>query len=257
METVFHYVAAPTQCGYLADQTWTLEYQYVSVLSADEYQELMVEGWRRFGTMLFRPVCPQCQACRSLRVVVDRFAPNRNQRRVMKANRDVVTLRIGRPSVTRAKLDLYDRYHAHQADAQGWPHHAPKDASAYADSFVHHPFDVEEWCYYLGDRLVGVGYVDGLDPVRSASGRLALTQVSQEPLAGGLSAIYFYYDPDYRRHSLGTYNVLTLIEEARRRGLPYAYLGFYVEGCSSMEYKPTFTPNQIRDRHGHWHDFRD
>jgi arginine-tRNA-protein transferase len=81
--------------------------------------------------------------------------------------------------------------------------------------------------------------------------RLALPLVN-EPLAGGLSAIYFVYDPDERGRSLGTWNVLCTIEEARRRGLPYVYLGYYVEGCASMAYKMRFAPNQLRHADGTW-----
>src|SRR5262249_22454565 len=141
-----------------------------------EYEQRMHEGWRRFGAALFRPRCPACTACRPLRVLVDRFRPDRSQRRVRKANEGVVEVRVGRPAVTRAKLRLYDRYHAFQADAKGWPQHPAHDADSYESSFVFNPFATQEWCYYRGGRLVGVGYVDDLP--------------------GGLSAIYFYYDPD-------------------------------------------------------------
>jgi arginine-tRNA-protein transferase len=236
MESLFHFVAPPNQCGYLPEQLWQLEYEYVGECSAAEYMGRMAQGWRRFGAMLFRPRCASCRACQSLRVVVERFRPNRSQRRIAQANRDVVTLSIGEPTVTRAKLNLYDRYHAYQADAKGWPRQPARNAASYADSFVDNPFPTQEWCYYLGDRLVGVGYVDDLP--------------------GGLSAIYFFYDPDERRLSLGTWNVLSLIEHAARRRLPHVYLGYYVFGCPSMEYKARFVPNEVLDENGRWRAFR-
>jgi arginine-tRNA-protein transferase len=71
-----------------------------------------------------------------------------------------------------------------------------------------------------------------------------------------LSAIYFFYDPDERHRSLGTWNVLSLIEEAGRRRLPYVYLGYYVEGCGSMEYKGRFAPSELRGDDGVWRTFR-
>jgi arginine-tRNA-protein transferase len=154
----------------------------------------------------------------------------------------MIELSIGEPAVTREKLALYDRYHSHQADAKGWPYNRPRDAESYAESFVEHPFPVEEWCYYLEGRLIGVGYVDDLP-------------VEPRGLAG-LSAIYFYYEPEERHRSLGTWNVLSLIDEAARRGLPYVYLGYYVEGCPSMEYKPRFVPNELRGDDGVWRPFR-
>src|SRR5262249_16313510 len=152
---------------------------------------------RRFGDTLFRPRCPACSACRSLRVLVERFRPDRGQRRVRKANEGVVEVRVGEPSVSREKLALYDRYHAFQTADKGWPDHPAKDAFSYASSFVNNPFPTQEWCYFLDDRLIGVGYVDDLP--------------------GGLSAIYFFYDPEERRRSLGTWNVLSIIDHARRR----------------------------------------
>ena len=250
MESLFHYVAAPSPCGYLPDQLWSLEYEYVSAMTPPEYLQRMLEGWRRFGTMLFRPGCQTCRACRSLRVVVGRFRPDRSQRRARKANEGQVTVRIGKPGVSKAKLALYDRYHAFQSEAKGWPQHPAKDAAGYVDSFVHHPFAVEEWCYYLGDQLIGVGYVDYLAPAPSR--RAGPSELAS---AAGLSAIYFFYDPDQRQRSLGTWNVLSLIDEAARRRLPYVYLGYYVEGCPSMSYKPRFAPNQVRGEDGVWRDF--
>lgn len=255
MESLFQYVAPPTQCGYLPGQKWSLEYNYVGSLTPAEYLRHMLDNWRRFGNMLFRPVCTSCHACRSLRVHVAHFRPDRGQKRCRQANEGDLELRIGKPAVNRAKLALYDRYHAFQSDHKGWPHHAPRDGPSYADSFVHHPFPVEEWCYYLDGRLIGVGYVDVL-PGPPAPPLPPQLGGGEGGAAGGLSAIYFFYDPRQRERSLGTWNVLCVIAEAARRKLPYVYLGYYVEGCGSMSYKTRFAPNQLRGADGVWRDFR-
>ena len=236
MESLLSYTAPPSRCGYLPDQVWQLEYEHVAAITPAEYLQRMVDGWRRFGSVLFRPRCRECAACQPLRVVVDRFQPDRSQRRVRKANANLIRLRIGAPEVTRAKLALYDRYHAYQTEAKGWPLHPAKDAWEYASSFVDNPFPTEEWCYYLGARLVGVGYVDVL------------------PVA--LSAIYFFYDPAERGRSLGTWNVLSIIERAAQCRIPHVYLGYYVADCTSMLYKAQFKPNQIRGPDGSWNDFQ-
>jgi arginine-tRNA-protein transferase len=236
MKSLVHYFAPSRPCAYLPDQTARMEYEQFASLSPAEYLERMAQGWRRFGTTLFRPRCRACTACRSLRVLADRFRPDRSQRRTRKANDGVVRLRIGSPSLTQAKLDLYDRFHAYQAAAKGWPWHAEHDALGYYESFVANPFPTQEWCYYLDDRLVGVGYVDDLP--------------------GGLSAIYFFYDPDERGRGLGTWNVLSVIDQAARRGIPYVYLGYYVADCPSMAYKVRFVPNQVLGADGQWHDYR-
>ena len=91
--------------------------------------------------------------------------------------------------------------------------------------YVANPFPTEEWSYWISGTLVGLGYVDALPE--------------------GLSAIYFVHAPDEHRRSLGTFNILTLIDAARRRGLPHVYLGYYVEGCRSLEYKARFRPHEV------------
>lgn len=156
-------------------------------------------------------------------------------RRVRKANEGVVRLEVGLPGVSADKLQLYDRYHARQAEAKGWPVHEPKDAASYLRTFVDNPIPTEEWCYYAGDRLIGVGYVDAVP--------------------AGLSAIYFFYDPDERGRSPGTWNVLQVLEQCAARGLPHAYLGYYVADCPSMRYKARFRPNEVLGPDGRWREF--
>src|SRR5262245_55452596 len=118
MLSALRLLAPPHPCGYLADQTAQLEYDFVAEMTAAEYQQRLLEGWRRFGHSTFRPRCTSCHACQSLRIVVERSQPNRSQHRVRQRNAGQIELRIGSPSVTGAKLQLYDRFHAYQAVAK-------------------------------------------------------------------------------------------------------------------------------------------
>ena len=236
MIPLYSFIAPPSPCGYLPDRQWSLEYEFFLMLAPADYMARMKTGWRRFGHMVFRPRCTGCNQCRSVRVDVAAFTPSRSQRRAQALNEGDIRLEIGAPKVHPAKLKLYDRYHAFQSDWKGWPGHAPKDSEDYQQSFVDNPFRTEEWCYYLDKRLIGVGYVDVLPE--------------------GLSAIYFFYEPELRERSLGTWNVLSVIEETRRRGLPHLYLGYYVAGCASLEYKANYRPNEVLDPDGQWRPYR-
>ena len=229
--TSFRFLAPIDCCGYLPDQMARMEYEHVSELTADEYAARMMSGWRRFGHTLFRPRCPSCQACRSLRVEVDRFRPSRGQRRVRKANEGAIELMVGSPRVSRTRLDLYQRFHDHRARTRGWDERE-ESPNSYHSAFVSNPFPTEEWSYTLDGRLVGVGLVDAL--------------------AVGLSAIYFVHDPVHHRRGLGTWNILCLIDEARRRGLPHLYLGYWVADCLSLAYKASFRPFEILGPDGAW-----
>lgn len=225
MLSLYTFTAPASPCGYLPDRDWRLRYEVVGALTAAEYESRLLSGWRRFGFSLFVPACPACAACQSLRVDVARFRPSDSQKRSWKRNAGAVTLTVGEPCVTPEKLALYDAFHAHQAEVVGWPDRGPESAAEYAAAFVENPFPTEEWQYHLDGRLVGVGYVD--------------------PLAVGPSAVYFFHDPAERKRSLGTFNVLSVIDRARRDGLPHAYLGLYVAGCRSLEYKANYRPHEV------------
>ena len=235
MLSLHTYASPPHACSYLPDRVARMRYEVVGELTPAEYLARMNAGWRRFGFTLFRPACSRCRMCQPVRVPVAAFRPDRSQKRAWAANADEIGVVVGPPAVTADKLALYDRFHAFQADDKGWSEHGPKDAADYADSFVENPFPTEEWCYYAGDRLVGVGYVDALP--------------------GALSAIYFFHDPAERRRSLGTFNVLSVLRAAADRGVPHVYLGYYVEGCRSLEYKGRFRPNEVLGADGVWGPF--
>src|SRR3546814_11100463 len=59
----------------------------------------------------------------------------------------------------------------------------------------------------------------------------------------GLSMIYSFFDAQHAlREGLGTYIILDHIERAARAGLPYVYLGYWIEGSPLMAYKAPFRP---------------
>jgi arginine-tRNA-protein transferase len=67
-----------------------------------------------------------------------------------------------------------------------------------------------------------------------------------------LSAVYFYFDPSEVSRSLGAFNVLRLIEECRRRNLPYLYLGYLVRDSRKMAYKAAYGPHEVLSPEGVW-----
>jgi arginine-tRNA-protein transferase len=59
----------------------------------------------------------------------------------------------------------------------------------------------------------------------------------------GQSRIYSFFDAGHpMREGLGTYIIADHIQRAANAGLPYVYLGYWIEGSARMAYKARFRP---------------
>jgi arginine-tRNA-protein transferase len=233
MNDLPRFVSDPHTCAYLPDRDTTLEYSCDPALSAEAYEALMNRGYRKFGLMIFRPVCAACTECRPIRLDAAAFKPNRSQRRAIHKNRDL-EVRVGRAVVDAAHLDLYRRYHEMQHSRKNWEFQDSGEEE-YAASFLHNPLPNFELSLWEKSRLCAV----------------ALADVTPNTV----SAIYHYHEPAMLQRSLGTCALLHLINIARQLQKRWVYLGFYVKGCGSMKYKAAFQPCEIMDEKGIWRPF--
>jgi len=232
MLVLHQFLTPPHDCTYLPEQVAKLAYACTARLEPQAYEDLMNRGYRKFGMTIFTPVCEQCQACRPIRVPVDRFRPDRSQRRAWKRNQHL-SVRFGSPKADDAHLELYNRYHQSQTRRKGWPPHQ-SDADEYALSFGQSTVPSIEISVWEGGTLRGV----------------VLTDVTPNVV----SAVYHYHEPCLAAYSLGTFCVLQTFELARRLKRAWVYLGYYVAGCPSMVYKARFRPCQIMDAAGVWRE---
>lgn len=199
-------------------------YRFYPELAPDQLEQFLMRGWRRFGMQIFRPNCPNCQQCVSLRVPVAEFTPSRSQRKVLQRNQRI-SWRVQTPTVTPDHVQLYNRWHAERTESRGWSV-SHLNAAEYAESFLFGDFpSLREFLYFDGDELVGVGLVD--------------------VMPHSLSSAYVYYAPEWSPLSPGTYAALAEIEFARQTGRDYVYFGYWIEDCPSMAYKNRFRPHEL------------
>lgn len=210
-------------CSYLPGREARMEFAFSVRLPATKYEQLLEQGFRRSGRMVYRPVCAGCRECQPIRVLASEFRPDRSMRRCWRANQDL-EVRIGRPEFSVEKAELYRHYLEARHERE------PGDGP---EGFLYDsPVESREIEFRLGDRLVCVAIVD--------------------LIPAGLSAVYTYFGPDFAARGLGTFAVLWEIDFCRQRGWPYCYLGYYVRDCQKMNYKTRFVPHEIRDGDSVW-----
>jgi len=210
------------QCPYLPEKEASLCFLNGIPLST-KYRELMDEGYRRNGYYVYKPVCETCRECKVLRVPVNTFKPSKSQRRVWNKCKSRFHHNFDAPHYTESKGDVYQRYLDYQHEKN------KEDVAESYRQFLCATWlgpNTQEHQIYDGGRLVGVGIVDLFDDA--------------------ISTVYFFFDPDYARFSLGTYSALAEIELAKEWGMDYYYLGYYIAECRAMNYKVNFRPCQIR-----------
>jgi arginine-tRNA-protein transferase len=214
------YRTAALPCPYISGRA---ERKLVTELAGREaaafYNDLSRAGFRRSHHLAYRPACIGCAACVPVRIPVADFVESRSLKRIRRLNHDLL-VRLGESLATPEQYRLFARYQRSR--------HADSDMAAM--SFGDYRAMVE-------DSPVATTLVE----LRSAEGAL-LGACLADLLDDGLSAVYSFYAPEAGRRSLGSHLVLTLVDEARRRRLPYVYLGYWIEESPKMAYKARFRP---------------
>ncbi len=214
------------ECSYLPDKKVRMRYKYVEDSNKTFVTAVINRGWRRFGNYYFHPTCNGCNGCKSLRIDVNNYQYTKSQKKSIKRNIDTEII-IQKPSLTQAHIDLYNKYHKYKQGKDSWLFKEITNRD-YKDNFVNGSNDFGKEVLYIKDgKLIGVDLIDILDD--------------------GISSIYFFYDPDYNRLSLGIYSLMYQIKLANTLDLDWIYLGYWVDGCKAFAYKPSFQPQEILD----------
>lgn len=226
------YITAPQPCPYLDGR---LERKLFTHLTVDRplslIDNLLKGGFRRSQSIAYTPHCEGCNACVSVRVPVDDFTPGRSMRRISNRNRDLVG-RVVPAVATSEQYSLFRHYIDTRHGDGGMADMSVLDFSVMVEDSPIQTFLIE----YRLKPDAPLEHGDALGELKA----VALCDM----LSDGISMVYSFFDTGEETRSLGTHMILDCIERTRRQGLPYLYLGYWVEGSQKMAYKSRFQPQE-------------
>jgi arginyl-tRNA--protein-N-Asp/Glu arginylyltransferase len=232
-DTPQFFLTSPSACPYLPGKKERKVFTHLVGERAAEINDLLTHGgFRRSQSIAYRPACEACRACVSVRVLVNDFELTRTFKRVQKLNTDLVG-QSKTPVPSAEQYSLFRQY----LDVR----HA--DGGMVDMTVLDYSMMVED--SHVRSRLVEYR-LRGPDSFLTGRGEGPLIAVAlTDVLSDGLSMVYSFYDPELAtERSLGTFLILDHIERARRMGLPYVYLGYWVDGAKKMDYKRRFLPQE-------------
>ena len=225
------FVTAPNPCPYVPGRMERKVFAELKGNDAGEMNEALGRiGFRRSQNVVYRPSCDSCQACIAVRVVAPRFVATASQKKQLKRHADL-EVHACEPWSTEEQWQLLQRYLGQRHATGGM---ASMDGHDYADMVEQSPVDT-----------VVVEYRE--PSVDGRPGKLVGCCLTDKQ-SDGLSMIYSFYDAeDSARRGMGNFIILDHITRASRAGLPYVYLGYWIEGCERMAYKMRYQPaEQLR-----------
>lgn len=227
------FITGPSPCPYLPDREERKVFTYLVGDDACKlYDMLSLGGFRRSQNIAYRPACNDCAACVSVRIPVDNFNWTRGFMRVMRKNRDL-TAEFVPAKANSEHYSLFADYIDSRHQTGGMADMTVLDFSTMVDESAVRTNLVE----YRHRAKVSLAGTD------TQKGNLVAVSLT-DTLSDGLSMIYSFFDPGLTSRSLGTYMILDHIEQTRKLGLPYLYLGFWVDGSRKMAYKSRFLPQE-------------
>lgn len=222
------YTTEPGPCPYLDGRR---EQRIVTVLTGEDEDAALSAfteiGFRRSQTYLYRPACPSCRRCVPVRIVVDAFEPSRRYRKILRRNADL-SVELKPAIATEEQFELFSRYLGVRHAEGSMAHMDWQDYQAMLED--------SPGCTMIAE-------------FRYADGTLAAASLTDR-LRNGLSGVYKFFDPEAKNRSLGTHVILWHVQAAAGMALPYVYLGYWVEGSATMDYKAQFQPLERLDTRG-------
>lgn len=181
-----------------------------------ELDAYLAKGWFRMGQDIF--TCNVLHFKRVfysaiwLRIPLANYQNDKAFQRLLKLNAHF-QVRIQPAEITPEKEALYDKYKTGISFST---------ADSLVDLLLNNQkepsiFDTYEVCVYDDEKLIATGFFD----------------LGEKSAAGIVS----FYDPEYKKHSLGKYLIYKKVDYCKGKGLEYFYPGYFAPNYPMFDYK--------------------
>ena len=228
------YLTAPSPCPYLDGRFERKVFAHLPLSDGATVNDSLTQiGFRRSQNIAYRPACEACDACISARLPVEPYRFSRSERRILARN-ETLTRHLVEAEATAEQFDLLRRYLNTRHGGGGmsdmtWP----------------------DYVAMVEDTAVRTHIVEYRAPSADRGPGDLVACALVDLLADGLSLVYSFFDPGLIRNSLGSFVILDHVIQAKLTGLPFVYLGYWVQGSPKMDYKARFRPLEVL-RPGGW-----
>jgi len=233
------YVTAASPCPYLPNLMERKVFTELKGKAPEGLHDSLAQvGFRRSQDIVYRPTCENCSRCISVRIPVQKFIPNRTQKRIIRYNQDIKVSVIPNKA-TQEQYALLHQYLSARHPDGGMVGMSYQEYQDMVECSPIHTHLVEY-------RLTTACPQNTLQEAPADKGRLVAVALTDE-LKNGLSMVYSFYDvqKSMRRRSLGTYIILNHVALAREYFMNHVYLGYWVQNSPKMAYKQNFKPIEM------------
>ncbi len=194
---------------------------------------LWAEGWRHFGDYFYvykhLPKDDYVYTVLPLRVRLKDFVKSKSQKRIWKRNSDLEVRIV--PAYIDSEVEKM--FHKHK---KRFVDNIPESPHVFMSvEPATRPCEAKSLCFYEGDRLVGMSFLD----------------IGHK----SCSSVYQLFDPELTKRSLGIYMVLTSIKYCQEIGMDYYYPGYAYHESSHYDYKKRFNALEYFDWKSKWLDY--
>ncbi|KAI0282296.1 arginine-tRNA-protein transferase [Russula aff. rugulosa BPL654] len=282
-----------SSCGYCHNQN-RMNFQSASLnayrMSCSVYQGMIDRGWRRSGLYCYKPdlkrsCCPQYtikldatefKASKSQRKVVNRWtrfvlcgdsaaagssfsgpqfilehaihAPESSSRGANEKPAHVFEITLEPSSYTDEKFTLYQSYEANTHKKVN------KRSEGFKGFLVETPLEMEPIPYPSTPPAHLPSHYGSYHQLYRLDGRLIAMSVI-DILPSCVSSVYFMWEKDYEKFSLGKLSALREISLAKEftmlashsETLIHGGTGYYIYSCQKMKYKGEYSPSYLAD----------